>query len=91
MTEAMRRFWRAHLPGGVPRGGGRLEDVPWPPTVVLTAEHDPLRDEGRAFAAAFRDRGREVALVEAPAMPHGFLLLPLDPVLVDPWEARLFG
>ena len=58
---------------------------------MLTAEHDPLRDEGRAFAAALRDRGREAALVEAPGMPHGFLSLPLDPALVDPWEARLFG
>lgn len=43
-----------------------------PPTIVLTAGHDPLRDEGIAFAAALSEEGQSVVCVDYPRMAHGF-------------------
>ena len=44
-----------------------------PPTTVLTAEHDPLRDDGTRFAAALRAAGVRVRLSDYPGAVHGFL------------------
>jgi len=43
-----------------------------PPTVLATAEFDPLRDSGRAFAAKLVDAGVPVAFHEAAGTIHGF-------------------
>ncbi len=45
-----------------------------PPTYLLVAGLDPLRDEGLAFAAALRRSGVPVRCREYADMPHGFLL-----------------
>jgi acetyl esterase len=45
-----------------------------PPTYLLTAGFDPLRDEGRAFGEALRRAGVPVQGSEYQDMPHGFLL-----------------
>jgi len=45
-----------------------------PATYLLVAGHDPLRDEGLAFADALRRSGVPVRCREYPDMPHGFLL-----------------
>lgn len=47
-----------------------------PPTLVQTADLDPLRDEGTAYAEALRAAGVEVRHTNYPRVPHGFMSFP---------------
>jgi acetyl esterase/lipase len=44
-----------------------------PATVIAIAGHDPLYDEGAAYARALAAAGVEVTLLDYPALVHGFL------------------
>jgi acetyl esterase len=46
-----------------------------PPTLVLTASLDPIRDQGRAYAAACAEAGVPVVFREAKGNIHGFVNL----------------
>jgi acetyl esterase len=46
-----------------------------PPTFVVTAGLDPIRDQGRAYAARCAEAGIETIYLEAPGTIHGFLNL----------------
>jgi acetyl esterase len=46
-----------------------------PPTFVVTAGCDPIRDQGRAYAARCAEAGVETIYWEAPGTVHGFLNL----------------
>lgn len=46
-----------------------------PPTVVLTAEYDVLRDEGEDYARRLAEAGVEVIVRRVAGLPHGFIRL----------------
>src|SRR5207237_9491146 len=75
----MRFYWRLHLPNGADADDCRASPLRarsfsnLPAALVITAEFDPLRDEGRAYADRLRDAGTRVVYREYPGMVHGFV------------------
>jgi acetyl esterase len=47
-----------------------------PPALIQVGEHDPLREDGKRYAAALRAAGVPVRLTEYVGMPHGFVNFP---------------
>jgi acetyl esterase len=79
--HTMAWFWDQYLPDRAARANPeasplRARDLAGlPPAVVLTAEHDPLRDEGRAYARRLRDAGVPVTAHHYDDMAHPFFAL----------------
>jgi acetyl esterase len=53
----------------------RKDQAGVPPTLVLTASLDPIRDQGRAYAAACAKAGVQTVFIEAVGTIHGFICL----------------
>lgn len=48
-----------------------------PETLLITAEHDPLRDEGEAYGDKLREYGNEVRTIRMENALHGYFNLPI--------------
>lgn len=91
LTRAMMRwFWNHYLssaedgrnPCASPLIAQSLADLP--PALVLTAEFDPLRDEGEAYAARLENAGVNVRLKRYEGLIHGFWQMPgVFPIALD--------
>lgn len=75
----MKWFWNHYVsspeqmrePYASPLLAPSLRDLP--PALILTAEYDPLRDEGEAYAEALRQAGVDVTFKRYDGMIHAFM------------------
>jgi acetyl esterase len=79
----MRWFYDCYTRGGADPADWRISPLRAPslagvaPAFVATAEYDPLRDEGTAYARALEAAGVPVTLRNYDGMIHGFFGLPV--------------
>jgi acetyl esterase len=75
----MKWFWGHYLndasegthPHASPLRAPQLSGLP--PTLVITAEYDPLRDEGEFYAEKLRAAGIATTLTRYEGVNHGFM------------------
>ncbi|XOV83188.1 MAG: alpha/beta hydrolase [bacterium] len=78
-TQTMQWFWDTYCPDKTQRREADASPLlatdlsNLPPALVVTAEFDPLRDEGEAYADALRAAGNQVTAVRYDGMVHDFL------------------
>lgn len=76
--RGMKWLWEQYLNGdadnqnpyAIPHAAKSFAGLP--PTVIITAEYDVLREDGIAYMQKLKDAGVEVAYRDMPGMIHGF-------------------
>ncbi len=77
--DGMRWFWDHYLPDRARRAEPQASPLraadlrELPPAIVVTAECDPLHDEGVAYATRLRSSGVPVTHLDYEGMVHGFM------------------
>lgn len=80
-SDMMRWYWNQYVnntrdfenPYVLPMNSPDLSGLP--PTIIITAEYDPLRDEGEELARRLKSAGNIVILHRYEGVIHGFMLM----------------
>ena len=79
-ADAIRKMMDLYIPAGADLNDirlypGKAADLSgMPPAVIVTAEFDPLRDDGERFAHRLNESGGAAKLIRMDGMMHGFAL-----------------
>lgn len=80
-TEEMERYISLYVPKEEDRKSSYASPLlakdfsNLPDTLVITAEIDPLRDEGEAYGKKLQDSGNEVRTIRISGVTHGFITM----------------